>query len=76
MPDAAEMAGPDGRSNGTESEKPTKAAPSADATDQKNTPRIVCDSSSPVTAGSTRKLNTSITPANCMADAITMPSVR
>src|SRR4029453_401270 len=75
-PDAAEIAGPHGKSKGTESENPTNAATSADATDQKNTPRIVRDRRSPVTAGNTRKLNTSITPANCIADAITTPSVR
>src|SRR5687767_9266438 len=54
-PDAAEMAGPEGRSNGTDSENPANAAPSADVTDQKNSPRMVCDMSRPVTAGSTRK---------------------
>jgi hypothetical protein len=75
-PDAAEIAGPDGRSKGTDNENPTNAARSADTTDQKNAPRIVCESRSPVTAGSTRKLKTSITPAYCMAEAMTTPSVR
>ncbi len=70
------IAGPDGRSNGTESEKPTTAATTALSTAIEKIPRMLRASSNPVTAGSTRKLNTRITPANCIANAITRPSVK
>src|SRR5687767_12984036 len=76
MPDTAMIVGLVGMSNGIESEKPTTAATSALPIAQRNIPPIVDDSSSPVTAGSTRKSKTSITPANCIATAMTTPSDR
>src|SRR5688500_10896948 len=75
-PDTAMIAGLVGRSKRTDSENPIRLATRADTTDHKKTPAMLRDTSSPVTAGSTRKLNTSITPADCIANAITTPSVK
>src|SRR5688500_1275168 len=75
-PDTAMMAGLVGRSNLTDSVNPINPATSADTTDHKNTPAMLRDTMRPVTAGSTRKLNTSITPPDCIANAMTTPSVK
>ena len=74
--EAVMMAGPEGRSYGTESANPTTAARSAERTETKKVPAMLRERRSPVTAGRTRKSKTSITPANCIAKAITSPSVR
>ena len=70
------IVGPEGRSKGTDSENPINPARSALMMEIVNVPAMLRASSLPVTAGRTRKLNTSITPANCMANAMTSPRVR